>query len=119
MYISHRRYLAKKQGQVVRTRDQVEAEEMEKMQEETRKKLRQNRKSFRRLAISSKRPTAVKFTKPTTDAIGFKFRTDRRCRKRAASASRPKMKPHSSGSHPSNFPMTLRSDSTNEEVRNS
>ena len=91
---------------MVKTKEEMEAEEIEKMQEEARKKLRQNRRSFRRLAKSSK-PQPVKYSKPMTEAVGFNFRTDKRCQRRSAASRGPQ--PNLSGSHPSNFPMTLRS----------
>lgn len=98
-----------------RTREELEAEEIEKMQAESRKKLREHRKTFHRLADSGKKPAKVmKHSKPTTESVGFKFRTERRVRQRrsaaAASSSRPPPPPpQSSRSHASNFPMTLRS----------
>ena len=104
-----RRYLAKKQSQVKRTRKELDTEKMQKMQEEARKKLREYRKSFHRLADSAKKPKVVKYSKPTTESVGFEFRTDRRLRKRRAeSAQHPS---HSSVAHPNTFPMTLRSAS--------
>ena len=106
-----RRYLARKQGQVKRTREELEAQEMEKMQTESRKKLREHRKTFHQLTTSGKKPPKmVKTSRPTTESVGFKFRTERRCRQRrsAAAAYRP---PQPSGSHTSSFPMTLRSAS--------
>ena len=106
-----RRYLAKKRGEVKKkTREQLDAEEMEKMQEESRKKLREYRKSFHRLANSTKKPKTMKYSKPTTESVGFKFKTEERFRGRQKTAAgcRP---PHASESHPNNFPMTLRSAS--------
>jgi hypothetical protein len=112
-----KRYLAKKEGQVKRTREELEAEEIEKMQAESRKKLREHRKTFHHLADSGKKPAKmVKHSKPTTESVGFKFRTESRVRKRrsvAAGWSRPPVA-QSGGSHASNFPMTLRSANTSE-----
>lgn len=90
----------------------MEAEEIEKMQEDTKKKLRENRKSFQRIANSAKKPKVVKYSKPTTESVGFKFRTDRRLRRRAGGSGKPPV--YSSGLHPSTFPMTLRS--ANKEI---
>ena len=112
-----RRYLTKKEGQVKRPREELEAEEVEKMQAESRKKLREHRKTFHRLADSGKKPAkSVKHSKPTTESVGFKFRTETRVRRRRSAAvatggsSRPPL-PQYGVSHASQFPMTLRSAS--------
>ena len=82
---------------------------MEKIQAETKKKLRQSRKSFHRLIDSTKKPPkVVKHTKPTTESVEFRFRTDKRLRQQGKKCTpRPPI-------HPSTFPMTLRS--ANNEV---
>ena len=113
-FFALRRYLAKKQNKVVKTREELDEEEMKQMQAQTKKKLRQYRKSFHRLANSSKLEP-VKYSKPMTEAVGFNFRTDRRCRKRATASLGSKPKP--SGTHPSSFPMTLRSGKSLQEVK--
>ena len=87
----------------MRTKEELEKEEREKMQAEVRKQLQQNRRSFHRLAKSSK-PQPVKHSKPTTEPVGFNFRTDERCRRKTI--SRP---PSASNASASAFPMLLRS----------
>ena len=77
-------------------------EEIKRLQTETRKRLRQNRRSFRKLASSSG-PIAVKGTKPTTQAKEFNFHTKKK--------DQP-VSTKSQAMNVTNFPSTLRSSSS-------
>lgn len=83
-------------------------EEIKRLQMETRKRLRQNRRSFRKLANSSG-PIAVKGSKPTTQAKEFHFHATKK-EQHAVSIK-------SECVNVTNFPATLRS-SNNADAYN-
>lgn len=81
-------------------------EEIQRLQKEAKKKLKRSRRSFRKLAKTSA-PAPVKYSKPTTEAVGFNFHTE--SRERGRSLAKPV-----EGINPVKFPMTLRS--SKEEI---
>lgn len=82
-------------------------EEIQRLQKEAKKKLRESRKSFRKLAKSSG-PVAVKYSKKPTEAHEFNFKTKGRERTKIRGQQHP------AAVHPNQFPMTLRSSTKGE-----
>ena len=78
-------------------------EEIARLQCETKHKLRQSRKSFRRLAKTSK-PVKVVYAKAPTEPVDFHFRTEERERERGKALADQS----SSGAALVDFPSTLR-----------
>ena len=90
-----------------KTTEQLQMEEIQRLQKEAKKKLRESRKSFRKLAKSSG-PVAVKYSKKPTEAHEFNFKTKGRERTKICGQQHP------AAVHPNQFPMTLRSSTKGE-----
>ena len=84
-----------------KTTEELELEEVKRLQKEAKKALQQSRRSFQRLGKSSG-PVVVKGSKPTTQAKEFNFHTKDRERSRPGSATKKE------GVNTTNFPQTLR-----------
>ena len=97
-----------KKKQQPKSTEQMQKEEMERLRKEAKKTLRQSRKSFKRLAKTSA-PAPIKYSKPPTEAVEFKFKTKERDRGRGS------VKPVG-GLNPIKFPMTLRSSLNNVSI---
>ena len=82
-------------------------EEIARLRKEAKKKLRQSRRSFKRLAKTSA-PVRIKGSKPTTVAVEFTFKTNERDRGKVSA------KPVS-GVNSNTFPMTLRSSKRDDD----
>ncbi len=84
-----------------KTTEELELEEVKRLQKEAKKVLQQSRRSFQRLGKSSG-PVVVKGSRPTTQAMEFNFHTKDRERSKPGSASKK------GAINPTNFPQTLR-----------
>ena len=91
----------------LKTTEELQMEEIQRLRKEAKRKLRQSRKSFRKLAKSSG-PIAVKYSKKTTETLEFQFKTTGRDRTKVSEQQ------YSATVHPSQFAMMLRSTSKAE-----
>ena len=95
----------KQQPHPKKTTEELELEEVKRLQKEAKKVLQQSRRSFQLLG-KAHGPVVVKGSKPTTQAKEFNFHTKDRERSRPGSASKKE------GVNPTNFPQTLRNFSS-------
>ena len=85
-----------------KTTEELQLEEVKRLQKEAKKTLQQSRRSFQHL-VKTTGPVVVKGSKPTTQAVEFNFHTKDRDRSRPGSATKTQ-----EGVNPTNFPQTLR-----------
>ena len=111
--LSFRRYRLKEQtNKTQKTAEERELENIQRLQQEAKKKLILSQKSLKKSRATNSQATInpVKSSKPPTEAVGFHFRTEERLRKR--SGNRPRgVSPSTSAEF--DFPSTLRRSDSN------
>ncbi len=86
----------------MKSTEQIQMEEIKRLQLEAKKKLRSSRRSFMRLAKGAKPVKVVKGSKPPTEVKEFRFSRPAAGEGRSASSAQSDLV------HPSNFASTLR-----------